>query len=131
LTGARTLARSILAAAFALALPLAAYAGGGGFGGDDDQDDAGGPPFFGIVKDDKGAPLPDTKITASIAKLNSSLVLRADAAGHFFIKGFDKSVDPADVEISCAKDGYKEVSHSASPPAGAAPIQVVCVLQHE
>ena len=107
-----------------------AFAGGGGFGMDEDGD-TGGPPFFGIVKDQAGASVPDTKITATIAKMNSSLVLRSDATGHFFIKGFDKSVDPADVEITCTKDGYQQSVATKTPTAGMAPIQVVCVLQHE
>ncbi len=125
-----TIRRALIASFLLVAFPAGAFAGGGGFGMDEDED-TGGPPFFGIVKDQAGASVPDTKITATIAKMNSSLVLRSDATGHFFIKGFDKSVDPADVEIACSKDGYRPAIATKTPAAGMAPIQAVCVLQHE
>ncbi|HLI20128.1 MAG TPA: hypothetical protein VKV32_03360, partial [Stellaceae bacterium] len=71
------------------------------------------------------------KITVTIAKLNSSLVLRSDTVGHFFVRGFDKSVDPKDVAIVCSKDGYADATATTSPAAGSAPIQAICVLKKQ
>lgn len=114
-----------------LGLASTAWAGGGGFTDEADDKDA-GPPFFGIVKDKDGKAIADAKVTATIAKANSTLVLRADSQGHFFIRGFDKSIDPNNVSISCSKDGYREVSGVKAPATGAGtPIEVVCVLDHE
>jgi hypothetical protein len=121
-------------AALAVAAPAAvdrAWAGGGGFGADDDDTVNAGPPYLGVVQDQDGKDLPDTKITVTIAKLNSSLVLRSDTVGHFFVRGFDKSVDPKDVTITCSKEGYSDAKASMTPPAGTAPIQAICVLKKE
>lgn len=120
--------------ALALALTFAppAFAGGGGFGADDEDDTANaGPPYLGIVQDQDGKDLPDAKITVTIAKMNSSLVLRSDTVGHFFVRGFDKSVDPKDVTITCSKDGYADATATMSPAAGTAPIQAICVLKKQ
>lgn len=111
-----------------LALAGPAFAGGGGFGADDDDSNA-GPPYLGVVQDQDGKDLPDAKITVTIAKMNSTLVQRSDMVGHFFIRGFDKSVDPKDVTIVCSKDGYADATASTTPPAGTAPIQAICVLK--
>jgi hypothetical protein len=106
-----------------------ALAGGIDFGPVDQSANA-GPSYFGVVTDQNGAPLPDTKVTINVTKLNSTVVQRADSQGHFFIQGFDKSVNPNDVDIVCSKDGYKDAQASktvASDPT--APVQVVCTLQ--
>ncbi len=122
--------RTAIAFAAALGLALPAYAGGGGFGADDDDDTANaGPPFLGLVQDDAGNNLTDARITVTIASMNSTLVLRSDTVGHFFVRGFDKSVDPKDVKITCSKDGYEDVTATTTPPAGNAPIQAICVLK--
>lgn len=119
-------ALAILISLLALAGP--AFAGGGGFGADDDDANA-GPPYLGIVQDQDGKDLPDAKITVTIAKMNSTLVQRSDTVGHFFIRGFDKSVDPKDVTIVCSKDGYADATATTTPAAGTAPIQAICVLK--
>jgi hypothetical protein len=121
-----------LGASLALAIPSpmnAAWAGGGGFGADDDDTANAGPPFLGVVQDQDGEDVPDAKIDVTIAKMNSSLVLRSDTVGHFFVRGFDKSVDPKDVTITCSKDGYADSTASATPTVGNAPIQVICILK--
>lgn len=117
--------------ALATSIPLNfVWAGGGGFGADDDSTADAGPPFLGIVQDQDGKDVPDAKIDVTIAKVNSSLVLRSDTVGHFFVRGFDKSVDPKDVTITCSKDGYADATATMlTPPNGNAPIQVVCNLK--
>ena len=122
-------ARAAIAFAAVLGLAVPAYAGGGGFGADDDDDANAGPPFLGLVQDDAGSNLVDARITVTIASMNSTLVLRSDTVGHFFVRGFDKSVDPKDVTISCSKDGYADATATTTPPAGNAPIQAICVLK--
>lgn len=120
----------IIAVAASLVLASPCLAGGGGFGADDDTTADAGPPFLGIVQDQDGKDVPDAKIDVTIAKMNSSLVLRSDTVGHFFVRGFDKSVDPKDVTITCSKDGYSDATAtSVAPPNGNAPIQVICILK--
>ncbi len=113
-----------------LALALPAYAGGGGFGADDD-DQAAGPPFLGLVQDDGGNNIADARITVTVTSMNSTLVLRSDEVGHFFVRGFDKSVDPKDVKIICAKDGYADATATTTPPAGNSPIQAICIMKKQ
>ncbi|HEV8015644.1 MAG TPA: hypothetical protein VGP48_08925 [Stellaceae bacterium] len=111
---------------------MPAFAGGGGFGADDDDSANAGPPFLGLVQSSDGNNLADAKITVTIAKMNSSLVLRSDTVGHFFVRGFDKSVDPKDVVITCSKDGYADATATATaPPSGNTPVQVICVLKKQ
>jgi hypothetical protein len=120
----------VLAFAASLGLALPAYAGGGSFGADDDDADANaGPPFLGLVQDDGGKNIADAKITVTIATMNSTVVLRSDTVGHFFVRGFDSSVDPKDVKITCGKDGYADVVAVTTPPVGNAPIQAICILK--
>src|SRR5579863_6399914 len=99
-------AASILAVLAILALGAPARAGGGSFGSDDDTDQQSGPPFFGFVRDANGKGLDDAKITVTVKNLNSSMIVRTDSQGHYFVRGFDKSISPDDVDIACSKDGY-------------------------
>ena len=124
---------SSLAVLLALCLGATpALAGGVDFSPDDVGADAGAP-YLGIVTDQSGAPVPDVKVTVVLAKLNATIVVRADSLGHFFIQGFDKSVHPDDVKITCAKEGYTDADATKAPTTdpgadASAPIQVVCVL---
>jgi len=112
-----------------LVLAAPTRAGGGGFGADEDDDKDSGSPFFGVVKDKNGNPVPDAKVTAIIASSNSTLVLRADSQGHFFIRGFDKSINPGDIHISCGKEGLGESDGVKAPSSsGTAPVEVLCSL---
>jgi hypothetical protein len=115
-----------------LGIASSAWAGGGGFGADDTDNQDAGPPFFGVVKDKDGKAVPDAKITVTIAKSNSTLVLHADSQGHFFVRGFDKSINPNDVALACSKDGYHTADGvKTSISSGTTPIEVICVLDHE
>jgi hypothetical protein len=108
----------------------AALAGGGSFDGADDDDADAGPAYVGDVKDSKGSPISDAKITVTVKAFNSSLILRTDDQGHFHVKGFDKSVNPDDVDIACAMDGYKPYAMNRERGAGDnAPVELTCVLE--
>ncbi|HXQ51763.1 MAG TPA: carboxypeptidase-like regulatory domain-containing protein [Stellaceae bacterium] len=119
--------------AFALALASHAWAGGGSFGNDEDSGDQdSGPPFFGFVKDKGGDAIDDAKITVTVKNLNSSMILRTDSQGHYFVRGFDKSIDPDDVDIACGKDGYREIAHARKPASDPkAPVEVDCILDRQ
>lgn len=127
--------RLTLAAMLGLGLNAAAnhyaFAGGGSFDSMDDDDEDAGPSYVGDVKDRSGNPLADAKVTVAVKAFNSSLILRADDQGHFHIKGFDKSVNPDEVEITCSMDGYKPfaLSRQATGSEPKSPIEVICILQ--
>ncbi|HZF19229.1 MAG TPA: carboxypeptidase-like regulatory domain-containing protein [Burkholderiales bacterium] len=89
-----------------LAFPPAALAGGEMLGDLDDHHDE-GPSYFGFVKDARGAPVADAKVTANV-KNGVAFITRTTAAGLYKFAGFSKQIKPDDVTISCAKDGYKQ-----------------------
>jgi hypothetical protein len=126
------------AAALLLALTLAgltaARAGGQITFGDDTNTSANdGPPFFGFVRDADGAAVADARVTATV-KTGGAVVTTTNSIGVYKIAGFAKSIHPDDVVISCAKDGYKQMSALRRPNAAGDerdPIEVDCSLQKE
>jgi hypothetical protein len=121
-----------LAMAFAALRP--AFAGGVGFS-DEDINNAGsdGPSFFGFVRQVDGPGVADAKVTAEL-KNKGALVTRTDILGVYKIPGFGKDVNPDDVIISCAKDGYKQANvlrrpHTAGDTKD--PVEVECYLQKQ
>jgi hypothetical protein len=113
------------------AMAVAARAGGGGFGDDADTSAETGPSYFGFVRDTNGATVPDAKVTVSVRN-HGSVITRTDALGTYKVPGFGTDVNPKDVEISCDKQGYKQVrvvrrsSPSTDPKI---PIETECTLQ--
>jgi hypothetical protein len=121
-------------AIFTLACFAPANAGGVNLGNDDDDNNTDtGPAFFGFVRDPGGAAIGDAKVTATV-KAGGALVTRSNVMGVYKIPGMGKGVDPDSVEISCAKDGYKQANVVRRPHAadeGNDPIEVECYLQKE
>ena len=113
------------------AFSISAWAGGAGFGDDDDNSAEEGPSYFGFVRDSGGATIPDAKVTVSL-KNRVDLVTRTDALGTYKAPGFGAQNDPNDVEISCAKAGYKQVRvvrRSAPNTDAKIPVEIECTLQ--
>jgi len=113
------------------AAPQHPRAGGVNFGDDDQGTADKGPAYFGFVREVGGPGIADAKVTASL-KAGGALVTRTDIMGVYKIPGFGKGINPDDVTISCAKDGYKEanvVRRPGSDPKD--PIETECYLQKE
>jgi hypothetical protein len=107
------------------------WAGGTGFGDDDDNTEDEGPSYFGFVRDVNGVSVRDAKVTAEL-KDRGALVTRTDIMGVYKIPGFGKEVNPDEVQITCAKDGYKQARTLRRPRPSddnKAPIEVECFLQ--
>jgi len=124
------LRRFILALAIC-ALSSPAYAGGEGFGDDDDHSAEDGPSYFGFVRDQSGKTVPDAKVTVML-KNRLSVVTRTDALGTYKVPGFGKEVDPKEVIVACAKDGFKQlrvVRRSSSSKDAKVPVETECTLQ--
>src|SRR5262245_43734596 len=117
--------------AMTCALSIAAWAGGAGFGDDDDYSEEEGPSYFGLVRDTNGSTVPDAKVTVAL-KNRGGVVTRTDLLGTYKVPGFGKDVDPAEVEISCDKQGYKQqrvVRRSRTTTDPKIPIETECTLQ--
>ncbi|MSP41251.1 MAG: carboxypeptidase regulatory-like domain-containing protein [Deltaproteobacteria bacterium] len=103
-------------------------------GSDDEAPDAHqdhGPNYFGFVKDTTGKAVPDAKVTAEI-KGKGSVIARTNAAGAYKLPGFGKEIQPANVLISCAKDGYKQARVLTRTPLNKKPliaVEIECTLQ--
>jgi hypothetical protein len=96
-------------------VPSGAWAGGDSFGPDDHSPDE-GPAFFGFVKDARGAPVRDAKVSASY-KTSLTLVTRTNAIGAYKVRGFKKEISPNDITISCSKEGYRQIRTFRRPLA--------------
>jgi len=131
LIGWRTGLRRAAVAAAAATLSVAAWAGGSGFGDDDDDSAEAGPSYFGFVRDTSGATVSNAKVTVSL-KNRISIVTRTDALGTYKVPGFGRETDPNEIEVSCGKDGYRQlrVVRRSTPSADPKiPIETECTLQ--
>ena len=78
--------------------------------------------YFGNVKDSSGNVLDKLMITVSAKNVGMNFPFRNDSPGHFrspdigkAIKGLGKAVDPAQIEITITKAGYKMASSPKMP----------------
>ena len=123
-----------LAAATALGLILAmvtsVWPGGSSDEGPDAHQDN-GPSYFGFVKETGGKVISDAKVTAEI-KGRGSVITRSDKLGTYKLPGFGKEVSPANVTISCSKDGYRQSRTLTRTPLAKKPlvaIEIECTMQ--
>ena len=124
--------RSAVILAIALAAPLVAHAGGVDMTDEDLNGGADGPSFFGFVRIVDGPGIYDAKVTAELK--GGALVTATDLLGLYKIPGFGQDVNPDDVQISCAKDGYKQANVMRHPHTAGDmkdPIEVDCFLQKQ
>jgi hypothetical protein len=113
-------------------VPIRARAGGASLTDEDIGSGANGPSFIGFVRAVGGVGINDAKVTAELK--GGALVTATDVLGLYKLPGFGKSVDPDDVKISCAKDGYKEANVVRRPHASgdaSTPIEIDCYLQKQ
>ena len=129
---ARVCLRVALVAAFIGAVPNIARAGGVGFGEDEENSGDDGPSYFGFVREVDGPGVADAKVTAAL-KDRGALVTRTDIMGVYKIPGFGKDINPDEVVISCAKDGYAqaEVVRRPREAGDKEPVEVECYLKRK
>jgi hypothetical protein len=130
----KALWRLVLLGVAVLGSVTAARAGGQMTFGDNTNTSANdGPPFFGFVRDTDGAAVGDARVTATV-KSGGAVVTTSNSIGVYKVAGFAKSINPDDIAISCAKDGYKQANVVRRPNGSGDlkdPIEVDCVLQKE
>ena len=119
-----------LATALTLAFNVDITRAGGGINEPHEHDTAeDGPTYFGFVRDTGGNSVADAKVTVGI-KNRGGVVTRSDALGTYRVPGFGKDVDTKDVEVSCEKEGFKQVKTARRKAAADAPIiETECTLQ--
>ena len=125
--------RVVLVAALLIAVPGLACAGGVGFGEDDANSSDDGPSYFGFVREVDGPGIADAKVTAAL-KDRGALVTRTDIMGVYKIPGFGKDINPDDVAITCAKDGYVQANVQRRPRDAndtKDPVEVECYLKRK
>lgn len=110
--------------ALAAAAPTAAWAGADAADALDHHNPDEGPPFWGFVKDERGSPVRDAKVSASY-KNSLTLVTRTNATGTYKVRGFQKDINISDITISCAKEGYKQIRTFRRPPIRGKPVKSV------
>src|SRR6266550_4225769 len=78
--------------------------------------------YFGNVRDSKGTVLDKVMVTITAKNAGLTFPFRNDAPGHFrspdigkSIQGAGKTVDPAQIEITISKPGYKLVKTTKVP----------------
>lgn len=104
---------------------------GGEFGGPDENPEDQGPSYFGFVRDARGAPIPDAKVTANF-KNGLSIITRTTATGMYKIGNLSKQVSSSEVTISCAKDGYRQTRvfrRTAAKADPSKPIETECRME--
>jgi hypothetical protein len=114
-------------------VPTLSRAGGVGFGEDDANSGDDGPSYFGFVREVDGPGVADAKVTAAL-KDRGALVTRTDIMGVYKIPGFGKDINPDDVAITCAKDGYVQANVQRRPrdPSDTKdPVEVECYLKRK
>ena len=73
--------------------------------------------FFGFVKDASGKPIIEAKVSAEI-KGGIRYVTHTAKNGMYSFGGFNKSVKPEDVTISCSKEKFQQTKVVRKTPAG-------------
>src|SRR5262245_64430125 len=129
--GRRTAWHAVMALGLTCVLSTAVRASGSGCGADDHDHEIEGPSYFGFVKDTNGGTISDAKVTVAI-KDRGGVITRTDALGAYRVPGFGKEIDPKEVQISCEKQGYKQVRvlrRTASDADPKVPIETECTMQ--
>jgi len=121
---------SIVALGLTLMTVGPVWPGGSGDEGPDDHQDN-GLSYFGFVKETSGKIIPDAKVTAEI-KGRGTVITRSDKLGTYKLPGFGTQISPANVIISCSKEGFKQIRVFRRTPLGKTPVAAIeteCTMQ--
>ncbi len=111
------MSKSAWFAGVALALVSIHARAGANLDGPDEHDDS--TVVFGFVKDARGAPVANAKVTARV-KDGVTFSLQTGATGSYRFPLFSKNVNPADIVIACFREGYKQTRVTRRPGAAKA-----------
>ena len=101
--------------------------------GERDEDPDSGLVVFGFVKDARGAPVADAKVSAQLKGGAATFYVTTGKTGAYRFPFFNGEVNPADVVIACSKPGYKQSRVTRRPvvkkPDGVTPAETECRLE--
>ena len=111
-----------------MAAATLACAGGDDYDAANDVKGA-GPAYFGFVRDARGSAVTDAQVLLQ-PKKGKPVALKTNVLG-LYRGHISKDVMPDDVQISCAKTGYKQIKvNRRTPPGGGAMfIETECTMQ--
>jgi hypothetical protein len=114
--------------AWILALALPAFAGGDDYDAANDTEGK-GPVYYGFVRDNRGSPVADARVVLQ-PKSGEPLVLKSNVLG-LYRSHVGKDFRSDDIDISCDKNGYKQVKVARRNPPGSSEmnIETNCTLQ--
>jgi hypothetical protein len=115
----------VASTALTWASPVLVLAGGSSLG-DDEQQNL--PAYFGFAKDTHGTFLNGVKVTLKLPHV--SFVVVTDVLGAYKIPV--SHTEPGDVNLSCDKDGYKQLSVLRRTPPGVdeqTSVEIDCTLE--
>lgn len=124
---ARWLAYAGVCIALATTIPVNAIAGGTSLGEDEQQDL---PSYFGFARDTRGTFIFGVQVTLKLPHV--SLATRTDPLGAYKIPV--THTEPGDVDLSCKKDGYRQVGLVRRTPPGVdekTPVEIDCTLERQ
>jgi hypothetical protein len=98
------------------------YAGGIG----DDAGEGTDTIFFGAVRDNRGSGIDGARVNVKFKNMN--FVTTTDVTGNYRLS---TTIDPEESEVSCSKQGYRQIGTTRrSPPGGPrGPVETDCTLQ--
>ena len=119
-----------------IVLAIGVVAANGAAAGGDDYDAANdvkgaGPAYFGFVRDARGSPVTDAQVLLQ-PKKGKPVTLKSNVLG-LYRGHISKEVLPDDVQVSCAKTGYKQVKINRRTPPGnnAMFVETECTMQRQ
>jgi len=114
--------------AIAIASGMPAWAGGDDYDAANDTEGK-GPVYFGFVRDNRGSPVSDARVLLQ-PKSGDPLVLKSNVLG-LYRSHVSKEFRPDDINVSCDKNGYKQVRVARRNPPGSTEmnIETNCTLQ--
>jgi hypothetical protein len=123
----RLLARALYCVALLATIPVDANAGGTALGEDEQQNL---PSYFGFARDTRGTFLFGVQVTLKLPHV--SFAVRTDPLGAYKIPV--SHTEPGDVDLSCNKDGYRQVNLVRRTPPGVdekTSVEIDCTLERQ
>lgn len=113
-----------------MAAAAVAHAGGDDYDAANDVKGA-GPAYFGFVRDARGSPVTDAQVMLQ-PKKGKPVTLKSNVLG-LYRGHISKEVLPDEVQISCAKTGYKQVKINRRTPPGnnVMFVETECTMQRQ
>ena len=123
----RLLACALYCVALLATIPVDANAGGTALGEDEQQNL---PSYFGFARDTRGTFLFGVQVTLKLPHV--SFAVRTDPLGAYKIPV--SHTEPGDVDLSCNKDGYRQVNLVRRTPPGVdekTSVEIDCTLERQ